>query len=300
MRRYRLPILLLLLLLFELGRLAYKKYYLPYIEKERAKKIQVIEIPPVETLKIEEVIISSPVSPPKPVEKKPPKPIVEISTIPPQGMVYVSSGEFIIGSDEGTEFEKPKRKIYFKDFFIDQYEVTNVEYKKFVDATGCKPPKDWIENNYPSGKGNHPVTNITYTNAESCAKWAGKRLPTEEEWEKAARGTEGQKYPWGNLWAEERANVRPVGSFKKSALQPVGSYPKGVSVYGCFDLAGNAWEWTSSKFPASQRGENEKYRIIRGGSFLQPPELATTSFRDFYEMDKIREDIGFRCVKDVK
>ncbi|HCJ67195.1 MAG TPA: hypothetical protein DHV62_07720 [Elusimicrobia bacterium] len=292
MKRYRLPILLFLLLLLELGRVYYNKYYKPHLErvKQLKEKTQIIEIPPVEQPK-EEVVISSPLPPPKPVEKKPPKPIVEISTIPPAGMDYVSSGEFIIGSDEGTEFEKPKRKVYLKDFFIDKYEVTNAEYKKFLDATGYKPPKDWTDNNYPAGKGNYPVTNVTYTDTENYAKWTGKRLPSEEEWEKSARGTDGRKYPWGNQWLEERANVR-VG-FKKSSLQAVGIYPKGVSPYGGYDLSGNVWEWTSSKF-------DKKYRIIRGGSFLQPPELSRTSFRDFYEADKFREDIGFRCVKDVK
>jgi len=286
MKRYSLPILLLLLLLFELGRIYYKKYYPPRLEKE---KTQMIEIPPAKTPKIEEVIIS----PPKPIKKKPSQPGVEISTLPPAGMAYVSAGEFIIGSDEGTEFEKPRRKIYLKDFFIDKYEVTNAEYKRFLDATGHKAPKDWVDNYYSAGKGNHPVTNISYLDAEAYAKWTGKRLPTEEEWEKAARGTDGRKYPWGNQWVLDRANVRIVGSFKKRSSQPVGSYPKGVNPYACFDFSGNVWEWTSSKF-------NQKYHIIRGGSFLQPPELATTSFRDFYEAEKTREDIGFRCVKDVK
>lgn len=291
MRRYRLPILLFLLLCFELGRVYYKKYYKPRIEKKPT--VEVVEIPPFEERKKEEITVSSP-TPVKPMEKKPPsKLVVQISTIPPAGMVYVSSGEFIMGSDEGTELEKPKRKVQTKDYFIDQYEVTNAEYKKFLDATGHPAPKGWINDNYPSGQGNYPVVNITWLDAQAYAQWAGKRLPSEEEWEKAARGTDGRKYPWGNTWDGERANVLILGGFKKSLVRPVGSYPKGVSLYGCFDLAGNVWEWTSNKF-------NEKYRIIRGGSYLQPPELARTSFRDFYEANKYREDIGFRCVKDVK
>ncbi len=297
MKRYFLPVLLLfllfLLLSFELGKSVYKRYYETKVKEEKTTP-QVVEIPPVEPVKKEEVIISSPPGQiPKPVEKKIPltKPVVEISTQPPAGMVYIPPGEFIIGSDEGTEFEKPKRKIYLKGYFIDKYEVTNAEYKKFIEATGHPAPKGWVDTNYPTGKGNYPVTNVTYADAETYAKWAGKRLPSEEEWEKAARGVDGRKYPWGDSRDGTAANVRM--QFKGSSLRPVGSFPKGVSPYGGYDFSGNVWEWTTSHF-------DKRYRVIRGGSFLQPAELARTSFRDFYEPDKYREDIGFRCVKDVK
>jgi len=298
MKRYVLPLILIVLLCAELVRVIYLRGQEEKAKKKNVTPVKETELVPPPLPALPELLKEEKPKEEKPKEKPVPPKIMEVekstpvpSGPPPQGMVYVLYGEFVMGTNEGTEFEKPKRKITLTHYYIDQYEVTNAEYKKFVDATEHKPPKHWIDSNYPSGKANYPVVNVTWYDAEEYAKWVGKRLPSEEEWEKAARGTDGRIYPWGNEWDETKANTR-VGFVTRSS-QPVGKYPQGKSPCGAYDLAGNVWEWTAGKF-------DEKYRVIRGGSFLQPPELARSSYRDFFEANKYREDIGFRCVKDVE
>ncbi|OGS27445.1 MAG: hypothetical protein A2297_04295 [Elusimicrobia bacterium RIFOXYB2_FULL_48_7] len=162
------------------------------------------------------------------------------------GMVYISSGEFIMGTDEGFDYEGPSRKIFLQGFYIDKYEVTNTQYKRFVDSTGINPPPNWKNGKIPSGEDNYPVVNVTYYEALGYAKWAGKRLPTEEEWERSARGPKAYIYPWGIDWNKKYANVRPLIGFGKP--KPVGSFPDGSSFEGVCDLCGNIWEWTTSWF----------------------------------------------------
>jgi len=217
------------------------------------------------------------------------------------GMVYVEEGEFIAGSSTAFDYESPQHIVSLKGFYIDKYEVTNQQYKKFIDATGYPAPIDWRNNTFRPGEDSLPVVNISYYNALAYAKWAGKRLPTEQEWEKTARYNDGRRYPWGNTWRKTCANVRPVIGFSK--LKPIGSYPDGVSKYGAYDMAGNVWEWTDSSFlpyPGNKvfnQNYNEKNKVIRGGSYRQSELIAECCRRDFLEMNSTRTDVGFRCAK---
>jgi len=218
------------------------------------------------------------------------------------GMVYIPAGEFIFGTNEGFNYEFPQQRIYLDGFYIDKYEVTNQQYKNFVDATGHPAPLYWKNNTYPKGKDNFPVTNVSYYDALSYSKWAGKRLPTEQEWEKASRYIDGRIYPWGNDWKSNCANIKPIIGFGK--LKRVGSFPEGVSKYGCFDMSGNVWEWTQSYFEPyfgnsiSNENYGKKYRVIRGGSYRQAESVCQCYRRDFLDPDdSSRPDVGFRCAK---
>lgn len=217
------------------------------------------------------------------------------------GMVYVPPAEFLMGTNNGFRYESPEHIVFVEGFHIDKYEVTNMQYKRFLDYTGYPPPKDWSRNNFPKGKGLYPVTNVSFADAEAYAKWSGKRLPAEEEWEKAARFTDSRIYPWGNQWQKDFANVKPMIGFSSS--KPVGSCPAGVSKYGAFDMSGNVWEWTTSNFMPykgnTEPNENygEKYKVIRGGGYRHSEVMAQSARRDFFAPDKTRTDVGFRCAR---
>ena len=222
-----------------------------------------------------------------------------MSEIP--GMIFIPAGEFIIGTDQGFKYESPARVISLNGFYIDRSEVTNAQYQRFVDSTGHAPVVNWKGGRFPKGEENFPVTNIGYYDALAYARWAGKRLPTEEEWEKAARGSDGRSYPWGNEWKKRAANVRPIIGF--GGLAAVGSYPEGASKYGCVDMSGNVWEWTTSWFAAypgnltDDPNFGEKYKVIRGGSYRQSEIIAQCPRRDFMDPEQSRVDVGFRCAK---
>jgi formylglycine-generating enzyme required for sulfatase activity len=217
------------------------------------------------------------------------------------GMVFIPAGEFIMGTDQGFKYEDPARRIYLNGFYIDRCEVTNTQYQRFVDSTGHNPPVHWRDGRFSKGEENYPVSNVSYYDALAYTKWAGKRLPTEEEWEKAARGAEGWSYPWGNEWKKKAANVRPLIGF--GGITPIGSFPAGASPYGCLDMAGNVWEWTTSWFMAypgnvsEDPNFDEKYKVIRGGSYRQSEVIAQCPRRDYMDPEQSRIDAGFRCAK---
>jgi formylglycine-generating enzyme required for sulfatase activity len=219
----------------------------------------------------------------------------------PKGMVYVPGGEFIMGSTGRDEFERPPHRVSVEPFFIDLYEVTCADYARFVEQTGHVPPPGWDGALPPAGTARRPVTNVSWHDAVAYAGWAGRRLPTEEEWEFAARGTDGRSYPWGMGWQEGMANA---GGHAGGGVADVGSF-KGVSPNGCFDMVGNVWEWTASPlapYPggpaaASKAGD---FRVIRGGSWSTPKEQATTTYRGYLASNSSDTDkTGFRCARDV-
>jgi len=229
-------------------------------------------------------------------ESQPPNP-----NTPPTGMAFVPGSEFMMGSNNGDEFEKPAHQVSVKPFFMNLTEVTNEDYKKFVDATNHKTPLSWKNGAFPDGTAKFPVTGVNWDDANAYAKWAGKRLPTEEEWEFAARGTDGRLYPWGNDWKPEFANA----DNQSKGLRDVGA-SAGKSPFGLSDMSGNAWEWTASDAKAYPNGKefptkSIEPKIIRGGYWESNRKDTTTIFRGAWgaRNEKDYKNTGFRCAKDV-
>ncbi|MEK7723376.1 MAG: bifunctional serine/threonine-protein kinase/formylglycine-generating enzyme family protein [Acidobacteriota bacterium] len=219
----------------------------------------------------------------------------------PAGMVLVDGGEFEVGRANGDDYEKPTYKAKIKSFFIDITEVTREAYKSCVESKKCENPDFWKDGIFPKGTGEFPMTGLSWDKAKSYCEVNEKRLPTEEEWEFAAKGKDKRLYPWGDSWSTEKANV---GSEGKS-LKPVKQY-KDVSPFGLYDLAGNAWEWTESRLEAYPNGKlpvnlpKEDLRVIRGGSFESGKEQATTTYRRGWlarNSPEGYENTGFRCAK---
>ncbi|MFQ5558994.1 MAG: formylglycine-generating enzyme family protein [Nitrospinota bacterium] len=224
------------------------------------------------------------------------------------GMVLIPEGEFIMGSDDRLKDEKPAHVVFGKPFYIDMYEVTNGKYKNFLSETGYSPPENWTGKEYPKGKKEHPVTYVSWYDADNYCKWAGKRLPREWEWEKAARGTDGRVYPWGNVWDMYKSN-NPLRALEDT--QPVGSYEEGKSPYGLYDMSGNVWEWVDDHYfphPGSDYINPEfgvKYRLLKGGSywdcsFYSCGISAPVYNRAFFEPEVKGESYGFRCASDAE
>jgi formylglycine-generating enzyme required for sulfatase activity len=193
----------------------------------------------------------------------------------PPGMVYIPAGEFIMGSDEGDSDERPVHTVYLDAFHIDRTEVANAQYQACVEAGACDAPSNttyYDNSNYAQ----HPVVHVSWDDADAYCRWAGKRLPTEAEWEKAARGTDGRRYPWGNSEPDcNKANYNDCVGLTTE----VGSYPAGASLYGVLDMAGNVWEWVADWYdpgyysqsptrnpPGPDSGE---LRVLRGGSWYR-------------------------------
>lgn len=226
--------------------------------------------------------------------------------VAPPGMVYVSGGEFMMGSDDGPLSERPRHNVSTGPYFIDSNEVTCEEYRRFILATGHPAPDSWVNSQYPPEAARQPVTGVTWEDANDYARWAGKRLPTEEEWEKAARGDDGRRYPWGNQWKEGLANVSSSGIGHPS---DIGIHSSGTSPYGAWDMVGNVWEWTASRYepyPGGQVTDQKPgdLRVIRGGCYKSSKDQATTTLRIGWParpLDKETnyEQTGFRCVKDA-
>lgn len=237
----------------------------------------------------------APTQTPPPVET--PKP----PAVPP-GMVAVAAGSYTIGRNSGDVNDQPAHSVQVGAFFIDRTEVTNSDYKKFIDATSHPAPVSWKGGTYPAGEDKLPVTMVTWQDASDYAEWAGKRLPTESEWESAARGPDGRLYPWGNQW---RAGITNIG-LKPGKIEEVGRFPEGASPCGAQDMIGNVWEWTGdimSKYPGSQakieQEPNVTYRVIRGGAF-DGDKSHDAAYRGYLDASKPWPKVGFRCVKDAK
>jgi serine/threonine-protein kinase len=226
--------------------------------------------------------------------RQPPPP-----TAPP-GMVFVRGGAFTIGSDDPRSYpvSRPAHVVTVGDFFIDVDEVTNEKYYEFVRDRNYRAPPHWRNNKYLPGTAKYPVVNVSWEDAKAYAEYAGKRLPTEWEWEYAARGKEGNLYPWGNQgWSSENANLRETGL---NGPQSVGSYPAGRSWCGVNDLVGNAGEWVADQFtpyPGGGGRSDPLARVIRGGSFKNSKDDLLGVNRWFNPPGFKRSDIGFRCAK---
>ncbi|MDH3511766.1 MAG: formylglycine-generating enzyme family protein [Gammaproteobacteria bacterium] len=225
----------------------------------------------------------------------------------PDGMVLIPAGPFLMGNNneyfDNDNDEKPRHAVNLHPFFIDIYPVTNDDYKIFVEATGHRYPQYWSDaGEIPPGQQKHPVTGVNYMDATAFAAWKGRRLPTEQEWEKASRGAGGLRWPWGNVFDKAKANVG------QRTTTPVGSYPEGCNAYGVCDMAGNVFEWTSTRYApypdappnrAILRFLNDRYLSVRGGSYGSDIGSARGADRGVQEPDEPSPALGFRTVMDI-
>ena len=220
-------------------------------------------------------------------------------------MIAIPAGEFVMGNDAGDDDEKPAHRVAVAAFEIDQLEVTNELFQVFVEDAGYvteaeKAGESGTWRSYAANKPKHPVVMVTWNDAVAYCQWCAKRLPTEAEWEKAARGTEGFTYPWGNEWADGRANTQEAG-LRGTTI--VGSYPDGASPFGAMDMAGNVSEWTADWYEAYPGSTSQsayfgkKYRVIRGGGWFSEEHLVRTTERSCSTVDLRNDDVGFRCVR---
>ncbi|MCA9925665.1 MAG: SUMF1/EgtB/PvdO family nonheme iron enzyme, partial [Anaerolineales bacterium] len=199
-------------------------------------------------------------------------------------MIRIPAGEFLYGEN--------KEKSYLDEFWIAKTPVTNAEYARFVAGTKHEPPQHWGGSQPPADIANHPVVYVSWHDAKAFAKWAGAKLPTEQQWEKAARGVDGRNYPWGNEWRKNHCNTSETGI---NATTPVGQFsPQGDSPYGCVDMSGNVWEWTESK-----REEGSDRRVLRGGSWNNDPADVRCANRGSNAPDDRLGNIGFRLARAV-
>jgi iron(II)-dependent oxidoreductase len=192
--------------------------------------------------------------------------------------------------------------VYLDAYHIDKYEVTNAEYRRFVDATGRAAPTFWNDARFNGPT--QPVIGVTWHDADAYCRWAGKRLPTEAEWEKAARGTDGRKYSWGEQWDPSRANSTES---RLGRTAPLGTYPTGVSSYGAHDMAGNVWEWVADWYnkdyyqsspQRNPKGPNSgTTRVLRGGSWYSDPFALRAAERNDEPADRRLDRVGVRCAR---
>ena len=264
-------------------------------------------------------------------------------------MVLVAAGNFTMGAtpeqqravmgfgwspgwyeriDQLVKSAGPPHPVYLVSFFIDKYEVTNRQYTEFVDATQYPAPPFW--GNRQLRGPDQPVVGVSWHEADAFCRWSGKRLPTEAEWEKAARGTQGFAYPWGDTWSRERSRTaegiarRPLNDFsawlewQQTALQDarvaraakVGTHPEGASPYGAMDMAGNVWEWVADWYDPSYYERSSirnpsgppsgERKVVRGGAWDVPRVVAYTWFRENGFPPDAREAsvTGLRCAID--
>ena len=256
-----------------------------------------------------------------------------VSSVPPEDMVLIPAGEFVMGTNsEGANADqKPAHTAYLEAFYIDKHEVTNAQYEEFILANGYKKRAFWTEEgwnfiqkfqfdadewhqietpvqygeNSVSTEPDHPVIGVSWHEANAYAAWAGKRLPTEAEWEKAARGTDGRIYPWGNRMDFSKLSYFP----HVIKLQAVGSFPEGASPYGVMDVAGGVWEWCADWYDDSYYSQNPRknptgpdkgeYRVLRGGGWDSIRLQLQTFYRYYDKANRRTYNIGFRCVQDT-
>ncbi len=249
-------------------------------------------------------------------------------------LVYVPSGWFVMGDKSGDKDERPPRKIFVSGFWIDREEATAERFANFVAQTGYKTTAEkrkwsWTwDASLRKGKGSwrktkgadwqrpegsksswktiptQPVSHVSWVDAEAYCRWAGRRLPTEAEWERAARGGDGRRYPWGKMREAMRANLKG-GKDGFPGVAPVGRFPKGASPFGALDMSGNVWEWVADRYRSQayrKMAERDphgpakgKTRVVRGASWGSPVAWATAHNRYHRSPDYTNNKIGFRC-----
>jgi formylglycine-generating enzyme required for sulfatase activity len=241
------------------------------------------------------------------------------------GQVNIPAGPFLMGTDaeRSDKFNRPQHKVVLPEYYIDKYLVTHAQFARFVVETKHRPPLDWTDGTIPDGKTLYPVTMVTWFDADDYCAWAGKRLPSEAEWEKAARGTDGRRWPWGNTMDSNKLNTY----YHLGSSNEVTRYKNGVSPYGVFDMAGNVSEWTASDFrpyvgstesadvfkakkvkamSADDRGMRVAdlvvvdgvYKVRRGGSWKSDPFSTSAYHRNFSFPYYASDFFGFRCASD--
>ena len=236
-------------------------------------------------------------------------------------MVQIPSGGFVMGTTPEEEQwlkdtgwwkdwmknEEPAHTVHLDAYYMDKYEVTNAQYGGFMKATGRSAPEYWNDSRF--NPLDQPVIGVTWQDAEAYCKWAGRRLPTEAEWETAARGTDRRQFPWGNETptCEYAVMCRELGhGCGKGRPWPVGSKPKGASPYGAYDMAGNVWEWVNDWYDNAYYSrspnrnptgsESGDHKVLRGGSWYNfDPRNLRAAFRDGYPPDSKSIFVGFRC-----
>ncbi len=223
--------------------------------------------------------------------------IISAHTMQSNYMVKMPAGKFLYG-------KKKEGMNIGNDYLIDVFPVTNKQYEKFINDSGYNKKNYWSEegvewrqkdniakpkywDNFRFNQPEHPVLGISYYEAEAYANWTGKRLPTEEEWERAARGTDGREYPWGNEFDTEKCSVG-------GSTTPVSQYPNGISPEGCYDMAGNVWEWTSSYYDGKR-----KNKVIRGGSWYDGAHRCRSAIRAYFTPGRRSVALGFRLARSV-
>ncbi|MDH5300289.1 MAG: formylglycine-generating enzyme family protein [Gammaproteobacteria bacterium] len=243
-------------------------------------------------------------------------------------MIKIPAGSFKMGTNNlrSDSQNRPEHVVTTKAYYIDKYPVTTAQYGLFVAATDYRPPLNWKGGRMDEAKLDHPVTLVTWFNARDYCAWAGKRMPTEAEWEKAARGDDGRRWPWGDVMDSARLNTY----YTVGDTSAVEKFPNGVSPYGVYDMAGNVQEWVDADFnpysgtdapkdvfvakipevPQEQedlkmnlvnfKATDMKYKVLRGGSWKSDP-FTTSSFHRNYQWPQLTADFyGFRCAKDAQ
>jgi iron(II)-dependent oxidoreductase len=242
-------------------------------------------------------------------------------------MAEVPAGDFLMGSDlkNADAASHPQHTVKLKAYLIDKYLVTNAQYARFIAATGHRPPLEWKNGRIDQEALMYPVTLVNWYDAAAYAKWAGKRLPTEAEWEKAARGADGRRWPWGNQMDPKRLNTY----YNVGSATDVTTYASGASPYGVYDMAGNVDEWVADDFLPYKGTDasadvfqgkvarvmsaqdqalkisdmvrvNRHYKVLRGGSWKGDPFSTATYHRDYSWPNAASDFYGFRCASDLR
>ncbi len=228
---------------------------------------------------------------------------------PPPGMVYIPEGYFPMGTSSGREDEKPLHFVYTPAYFIDKYEVSNAEYMEFVEATGHEKPLFWNDENF--NQPDQPVVGVSWYDAMAFARWKGGRLPTEAEWEKAARGTDQRVFPWGDAFPTDEVVTfrRKFSELGFQVMEPVDGLPQGRSPYGLHHMAGNVWEWVNDWYDPAYYDRSPRHdppgpatgtlKVLRGGNWYYKAYYLRTTYRFTDPPDVFKIWQGFRCARSA-